>query len=90
MNPRLLKASPLLGLVFAKVVFMDKELLARKLYVERVMSLMGDHTIDDDILEFMWECKASPEEAAKAMLPQVQLTSLEVGAKWVNRYLNRK
>ncbi|MFV0447108.1 MAG: hypothetical protein ACK5MF_01355 [Vibrio sp.] len=69
---------------------MDKELLARKLYVERVMSLMGDHTIDDDILEFMWECKASPEEAAKAMLPQVQLTSLEVGAKWVNRYLNRK
>lgn len=69
---------------------MDKELLARKLYVERVMSLMGEHTIDDDILEFMWECKASPEEAAKAMLPQVQLTSLEVGAKWVNRYLNRK
>lgn len=38
----------------------------------------------------MWESKASPEEAAKAMMPQVELTSLEVGSKWLNRYLNRK
>ncbi len=65
---------------------MDKELLARKLYIERVSKLLGDNSIDDDILEVMWECKASPEDAAKAMMPQ----SNQVSSPWLSRYLNRK
>ncbi len=65
---------------------MDKELLARKLYVERVTALLGDNSIDDDILEVMWESKASPAEAAKAMIPQ----SSDVSSPWLSRYLNRK
>ncbi len=46
---------------------MDKELLARKLYVERVEALLGDQPMDEHILEEMWENRASPSEAAKAM-----------------------
>jgi len=69
---------------------MDKELLARKLYVERVTALLGDNNIDDDILEVMWESKASPAEAAKAMIPQVDDVSSDVSSPWLSRYLNRK
>ncbi len=65
---------------------MDKELLARKLYIERVSALLGKNSIDDDILEVMWENKASPEDAAKAMIPQTN----EVSSPWLSRYLNRK
>ncbi len=67
---------------------MDKEQLARKLYVERVAALIGEEHLDDDILEVMWENKASPDEAANAMLPQV--SEGEKMPEWVIRYLSRK
>jgi len=65
---------------------MDKELLARKLYVERVTALLGDNSIDDDILATMWESKASPAEAAKAMMTQTS----DVSSPWLSRYLSRR
>ncbi|KUI99701.1 hypothetical protein [Vibrio sp. MEBiC08052] len=67
---------------------MDKELLARKLYVERVHELMGTHEIDEIVLNAMWESKASPADAARVMLEQ-QTNVLEA-ASWLQRYLNRK
>ncbi|PIB17607.1 hypothetical protein B853_04046 [Vibrio rotiferianus CAIM 577 = LMG 21460] len=45
---------------------MDKELLARKLYQERVSALVGEQGIDEQVLSQMWENKATPTEAAKA------------------------
>lgn len=66
---------------------MDRELLARKLYMERVSALMGDHQIDEIILEDMWENRASPAEAAKAM---TQTDNGYEGPAWLSRYLNRK
>ncbi|WP_159651736.1 hypothetical protein [Vibrio atypicus] len=66
---------------------MDKELLARKLYSERVSALMGDQDIDEEMLEQMWENKASPSEAAKAMADAQNEFS---GPAWLSRYLNRR
>tara|TARA_Y100001956_G_scaffold82116_1_gene101805 strand:+ start:2160 stop:2360 length:201 start_codon:yes stop_codon:yes gene_type:complete len=66
---------------------MDKELLARKLYSERVSSLVGDKDLDEELLEQMWENKASPTEAAKAMLEEQNEFS---GPAWLSRYLNRR
>jgi hypothetical protein len=66
---------------------MDKELLARRLYVERVSELMGDHQIDEEILEQMWESRATPAEAAKAMSEVVGNQSNTAG--WLQRYLKR-
>ncbi|WP_047046781.1 hypothetical protein [Vibrio mexicanus] len=66
---------------------MDKELLARKLYVERVSALVGDHELDEQLLSEMWESKASPSDAAKAMLSEDNGFD---GPAWLSRYLNRK
>ncbi len=66
---------------------MDKELLARKIYVERVSELMGDHQIDENILEQMWESKATPAEAAKAMCADDGDHVNPAG--WLQRYLKR-
>ncbi|WGW01413.1 hypothetical protein QF117_11545 [Vibrio sp. YMD68] len=66
---------------------MDKELLARKLYVERVNALMGDCEINETVLTEMWESKASPADAAKAMLNEDNGFD---GPAWLSRYLNRK
>ncbi|MGC9401459.1 hypothetical protein [Vibrio genomosp. F10] len=66
---------------------MDKELLARKLYVERVNALMGDSEINETVLTEMWESKASPADAAKAMLNEDNGFD---GPAWLSRYLNRK
>ncbi|EGQ9170289.1 hypothetical protein F8Y90_12810 [Vibrio cholerae] len=68
---------------------MDKELLARKLYVERVEALLGDQPIDEHILEEMWENRASPSEAAKAMMTMTSSSGYDAPA-WLARYLNRK
>ena len=69
---------------------MDKDLLAHKLYIERVSAPMGDHNIDYDLLDQMWEAKASPSSAAKIILmQQEQGTSFDAPA-WLTRYLNRK
>ncbi|WP_198301247.1 hypothetical protein [Vibrio tarriae] len=38
---------------------MDKELLARKLYVGRVEALLRDQPLDEHVLEEMWENRAS-------------------------------
>ncbi|MGR4992212.1 hypothetical protein [Vibrio rotiferianus] len=65
---------------------MDKELLARKLYQERVSSLVGEQDMDEQVLSQMWESKAPPSEAAKAM---VTVDAFQ-GPAWLNRYLNRK
>lgn len=68
---------------------MDKELLARKLYVERVEALLGDQPIDVHILEEMWENRASPSEAAKAMMTMGSSSGYDA-PPWLARYLNRK
>ena len=67
---------------------MDKELLARKLYVERVHELIGTHEIDEIVLNAMWESKASPADAARVMLEQP--SNVLEAASWLQRYLNRK
>ncbi|EEX67655.1 MULTISPECIES: hypothetical protein [Vibrio] len=67
---------------------MDKELLARKLYVERVEALLGDQPMDEHILEEMWENRASPSEAAKAMT--IAPATGYDAPPWLARYLNRK
>ncbi|CAH0539348.1 hypothetical protein [Vibrio marisflavi] len=66
---------------------MDKELLAKKLYSERVNELLGEHELDEELLSEMWENKASPTEAAKAMITD---ESNFEGPAWLSRYLNRK
>ncbi|WP_162045983.1 hypothetical protein [Vibrio taketomensis] len=66
---------------------MDKELLARKLYSERVNSLLGDCQLDQSILSEMWESKASPSDAAKAIIDS---QSEFEGPAWLSRYLNRR
>ncbi|EGA68562.1 hypothetical protein VISI1226_21279 [Vibrio sinaloensis DSM 21326] len=66
---------------------MDKELLARKLYSERVSALIGEHELNEQLLDQMWENKASPSEAAKAMMDTPNDFS---GPPWLSRYLNRR
>ncbi|QXC58449.1 hypothetical protein KSS82_10365 [Vibrio mimicus] len=68
---------------------MDKELLARKLYVERIGTLLRDQPIDEHILEEMWEHRASPSEAVKAMTPVASSPGYDAPS-WLSRYLNRK
>ncbi|GLQ71864.1 hypothetical protein CW749_17415 [Vibrio sp. vnigr-6D03] len=65
---------------------MDKELLARRLYVERVTTLVGDNDIDEDLLNQLWEEKATPSEAAHALLSDDTFQ----GPAWLERYLQRK
>lgn len=67
---------------------MDKELLARKLYSERVSALTGEKELDEEILDQMWENRASPSEAAKAMKDEHQEDFS--GPAWLNRYLNKR
>ncbi|KJY68361.1 hypothetical protein TW78_21250 [Vibrio coralliilyticus] len=66
---------------------MDKDLLARKLYSERVSALLGDHEINEELLNEMWENKASPSEAARAMMGSQNEFA---GPAWLSRYLNRR
>ena len=66
---------------------MDKELLARKLYSERVNVLLGDCEINQAILTEMWDSKASPSAAAKAMIDS---QSDFDGPAWLSRYLHRR
>lgn len=67
---------------------MDKELLARKLYCERVSALSDGKELDDNILDEMWENRASPADAAKAMHEQDD--SQFSGPAWLDRYLNKR
>lgn len=67
---------------------MDKELLARKLYSERVSALTGGKELDEEILEQMWENKTSPSEAARAMT-DVEPDGFS-GPAWLSRYLNKR
>ncbi|MGL6027527.1 MAG: hypothetical protein ACRC0U_10745, partial [Vibrio sp.] len=61
---------------------MDKELLARKLYVERVEALLGAQSLNENMLH-----RTSPGDAAKA------LTNSPISAgerpAWFARYLHR-
>ncbi|ANS84989.1 hypothetical protein RJD38_11805 [Vibrio scophthalmi] len=66
---------------------MDKELLARKLYSERVNALLGDCELDQTILTEKWDCKASPSEAARAMIDSQNDFD---GPAWLARYLHRR
>ncbi|CAM2897819.1 hypothetical protein [Vibrio neptunius] len=66
---------------------MDKDLLARKLYSERVSALLGDHEMNEALLNEMWESKASPSEAARVMMDSHNEFS---GPAWLSRYLNRR
>ncbi|SON49228.1 hypothetical protein [Vibrio tapetis] len=65
---------------------MDKELLARRIYAERVSSLMGDCNIDDEQLAELWQNKATPAEAAKALMHEDETFE---GPAWLQRYLHR-
>ncbi|KJY85252.1 hypothetical protein TW81_01235 [Vibrio galatheae] len=67
---------------------MDKELLARKLYCERVSALTGGKTLDEEILGEMWENRASPSEAARAMMDDQQQDFS--GPAWLSRYLHKR
>ncbi|USD64526.1 hypothetical protein [Vibrio sp. SCSIO 43136] len=64
---------------------MDKDLLARKLYAERIHSLMGDQELDEAQIEQLWESKASPAEAAKTLQDNQGFE----GPAWLERYLHR-
>lgn len=66
---------------------MDREQLAKRLYSERVHELMGDQIVDESMLERLWESKATPQEAVKALQSQDMPFS---GSPWLQRYLNRK
>jgi hypothetical protein len=67
---------------------MDKELLARKLYSERVSALVGGKELDEEILDQMWESKASPSQAARAMMDESNHAFH--GPAWLSRYLNKR
>ncbi|MDG3087484.1 hypothetical protein P7F88_16010 [Vibrio hannami] len=66
---------------------MDRDLLARKLYGERVSRLSGNQEIDEETLDELWESKASPADAAKAIMTDED-TAFE-GPAWLSRYLKR-
>ncbi|WP_070967487.1 hypothetical protein [Vibrio sonorensis] len=66
---------------------MDKDLLARKLYSERVNSLVGDRDVDEALISELWENKASPSEAAKYIMDNQNEFA---GPAWLSRYLNRR
>ncbi|MCG7489452.1 MULTISPECIES: hypothetical protein [Vibrio] len=66
---------------------MDRDLLARKLYCERVSALIGDQELNEELLNEMWENKASPSEAARAM---TDCQNEFEGPAWLSRYLNRR
>ena len=70
-----------------EVVCMDRDLLARKLYSERVSALLGDQELNEELLNEMWGNKASPSEAARAMTDG---QSDFEGPAWLSRYLNRR
>ena len=44
---------------------MDKELLAKKLYGQRVNALVKDSQVESDMIDELWESKTSPNDAAK-------------------------
>ncbi len=65
---------------------MDKELLARKLYAQRVNQMVGEQIVDEQTMTQFWESKAAPCDAAKAILH----TENEFqGPAWLSRYLKR-
>lgn len=66
---------------------MDRELLARKLYGERVSRLTGNQAIDDEVLSNLWESKATPTEAAKVIMGE-DSAGFD-GPAWLSRYLKR-
>lgn len=66
---------------------MDKELLARKLYSQRINSMVGSHEIDDATMTELWENRTAPSEAAKSILTEDDRFH---GPAWLSRYLNRK
>ncbi|CAK1783217.1 hypothetical protein FB440_105276 [Vibrio crassostreae] len=66
---------------------MDKELLAKKLYCQRVNSLARGTELDGNILDEMWESKTPPTDAVKAIQP---CDNHFEGASWLSRYLSRK
>ncbi len=65
---------------------MDKEQLARKLYIERVSALLGDRSVDEEMINQLWENKASPADAAKTLIAAEEAFQ---GPAWLGRYLER-
>ncbi|AYV22114.1 MULTISPECIES: hypothetical protein [Vibrio] len=64
---------------------MDKELLARKLYDQRVSELVGDSAIDQHELDELWNSKVSPSQAAE----QLKQSDNVIAPGWLTRYLNK-
>ena len=50
---------------------MDKDLLARKLYSERVSALLGDHEINEELLNeiCLLYTSPSPRDGTKSRMP---------------------
>ncbi|WP_413284010.1 hypothetical protein [Vibrio sp. MA40-2] len=65
---------------------MDKELLARKLYCQRINNMVGFHHIDEETISELWESRTNPVDAAKSILSEND--SFE-GPAWLSRYLQR-
>ncbi|CAM3533876.1 hypothetical protein VA7868_03853 [Vibrio aerogenes CECT 7868] len=66
---------------------MDKDLLARRLYSERVNKILGENTVDEEVLEEMWENRVSPADAAKMIATRDNGVE---ASPWLHRYLNRR
>ncbi|KFA99002.1 hypothetical protein [Vibrio sp. ER1A] len=64
---------------------MDKELLARKLYDQRVSELVGDSAFDQHELDELWYSKVSPSQAAE----QLKQSDNVIAPGWLTRYLNK-
>ncbi|MCW8347325.1 MULTISPECIES: hypothetical protein [Vibrio] len=65
---------------------MDRELLARKLYDQRVSKLIGDKHVDSQRLDLLWEEKVSPQHAVEHLKSSEEEHSPPT---WLSRYLNR-
>jgi hypothetical protein len=66
---------------------MDKELLAKKLYGQRVNALVKDSQVESDMIDELWESKTSPNDAAK--LIEESHSDFD-GPAWLSRYLNKR
>ncbi|MDV7104034.1 hypothetical protein R3X26_06365 [Vibrio sp. TH_r3] len=65
---------------------MDKELLARKLYCQRINNMVGSHHIDEQIISELWESRTNPVDAVKSILSENDSFD---GPAWLSRYLQR-
>lgn len=66
---------------------MDKELLARKLYGQRINSMVGSQEIDEETMSELWESRTTPADAARNIMSERDEFE---GPAWLSRFLHRK